>query len=320
MKVFVVTNAEFCCYIFCHVRWWMFIWIWTRYDSEPPNKLAFSQNLASGYLEQRAETWPLWLLRFRSLADSEIGLASFDLLLPVNGPFMERWKKKRMWQSFSGSLCFGMWRTAGWEDYPKTEKYLNKCHICWGKGQLPLELSPLSQPASLTVWTGTHCSLTSWSHKCSRWILTQMVAILLSLLGKDSSWTAAQTCCCCCAQSENHFKKCFFWCDVFSKMWFLSIMLYFSFFSPPLQTFIVLNKGKAIFRFSATSALYIFTPFHLIRAIAIKILVHSYPFWVLCMCLFLLLFICWRLMCSSSPATLEKGLFKPLKKRVFSLN
>ncbi|KAL3988074.1 cytoskeleton-associated protein 5 [Sarotherodon galilaeus] len=45
------------------------------------------------------------------------------------------------------------------------------------------------------------------------------------------------------------------------------------------RTFIVLNKGKAIFRFSATSALYIFTPFHLIRAIAIKILVHSYPFW-----------------------------------------
>ncbi|XP_006802755.1 sodium channel protein type 4 subunit alpha B-like [Neolamprologus brichardi] len=41
------------------------------------------------------------------------------------------------------------------------------------------------------------------------------------------------------------------------------------------RTFIVLNKGKAIFRFSATSALYIFTPFHLIRAIAIKILVHS---------------------------------------------
>uniref|UniRef100_A0A669CVS7 Sodium channel protein n=1 Tax=Oreochromis niloticus TaxID=8128 RepID=A0A669CVS7_ORENI len=38
------------------------------------------------------------------------------------------------------------------------------------------------------------------------------------------------------------------------------------------RTFIVLNKGKAIFRFSATSALYIFTPFHLIRAIAIKIL------------------------------------------------
>ncbi|KAM3604261.1 uncharacterized protein V6R79_008628 [Siganus canaliculatus] len=44
------------------------------------------------------------------------------------------------------------------------------------------------------------------------------------------------------------------------------------------RTFIVLNKGKAIFRFSATSALYIFTPFHFLRSLAIKILVHSYPF------------------------------------------
>nr|XP_020477566.1 sodium channel protein type 3 subunit alpha-like [Monopterus albus] len=44
------------------------------------------------------------------------------------------------------------------------------------------------------------------------------------------------------------------------------------------RTFIVLNKGKAIFRFSATSALYIFSPFHPIRRIAIKILVHSYPY------------------------------------------
>ncbi|KAM7390033.1 hypothetical protein PAMA_008280 [Pampus argenteus] len=43
------------------------------------------------------------------------------------------------------------------------------------------------------------------------------------------------------------------------------------------ETFIVLNKGKAIFRFSATSALYIFSPFHPIRRIAIKVLVHSYP-------------------------------------------
>ncbi|XP_069020500.1 sodium channel protein type 2 subunit alpha-like [Embiotoca jacksoni] len=41
------------------------------------------------------------------------------------------------------------------------------------------------------------------------------------------------------------------------------------------RTFIVLNKGKAIFRFSATSALYIFTPFHFLRTIAIRILVHA---------------------------------------------
>ncbi|MEQ2184900.1 Sodium channel protein type 2 subunit alpha [Goodea atripinnis] len=43
------------------------------------------------------------------------------------------------------------------------------------------------------------------------------------------------------------------------------------------RTFIVLNKGKAIFRFSATSALYMFSPFHPIRKLAIRILVHSYP-------------------------------------------
>uniref|UniRef100_A0A803Y781 Sodium channel protein n=1 Tax=Meleagris gallopavo TaxID=9103 RepID=A0A803Y781_MELGA len=47
------------------------------------------------------------------------------------------------------------------------------------------------------------------------------------------------------------------------------------------KTFIVLNKGKAIFRFSATSALYILTPFNPLRKIAIKILVHSYPFSIL---------------------------------------
>ncbi|KAM9187832.1 sodium channel protein type 5 subunit alpha isoform 3-T3 [Dugong dugon] len=43
------------------------------------------------------------------------------------------------------------------------------------------------------------------------------------------------------------------------------------------KTFIVLNKGKTIFRFSATNALYILSPFHPIRRAAVKILVHSYP-------------------------------------------
>ncbi|KFQ59456.1 Sodium channel protein type 5 subunit alpha, partial [Pelecanus crispus] len=47
------------------------------------------------------------------------------------------------------------------------------------------------------------------------------------------------------------------------------------------KTFIVLNKGKTIFRFSATPALYILSPFHPIRRAAIKILVHSYPFYAL---------------------------------------
>ncbi|OCT61122.1 hypothetical protein XELAEV_18047142mg [Xenopus laevis] len=49
------------------------------------------------------------------------------------------------------------------------------------------------------------------------------------------------------------------------------------------KTFIVLNRGKAIFRFSATSALYILTPFNPIRRISIKILVHSL-FSMLIMC------------------------------------
>ncbi|XP_038157888.1 sodium channel, voltage-gated, type I like, alpha b isoform X2 [Cyprinodon tularosa] len=41
------------------------------------------------------------------------------------------------------------------------------------------------------------------------------------------------------------------------------------------KTFIVLNRGKAIFRFNATSALYILNPFNPLRRIAIKVLVHS---------------------------------------------
>ncbi|XP_069472397.1 sodium channel protein type 2 subunit alpha-like isoform X2 [Ambystoma mexicanum] len=49
------------------------------------------------------------------------------------------------------------------------------------------------------------------------------------------------------------------------------------------KTFIVLNRGKAIFRFSATSALYILNPFNPVRKIAIKILVHSL-FSMLIMC------------------------------------
>ncbi|CAI9536628.1 unnamed protein product, partial [Staurois parvus] len=49
------------------------------------------------------------------------------------------------------------------------------------------------------------------------------------------------------------------------------------------QTFIVLNRGKAIFRFSATSALYILTPFNPLRKVAIKVLVHSL-FSMLIMC------------------------------------
>ncbi|NXN64270.1 SCN5A protein, partial [Himantopus himantopus] len=46
------------------------------------------------------------------------------------------------------------------------------------------------------------------------------------------------------------------------------------------KIFIVLNKKKTIFRFTATRALWILSPFHPIRRTAIKILVHSYPFTV----------------------------------------
>lgn len=58
----------------------------------------------------------------------------------------------------------------------------------------------------------------------------------------------------------------------------LLLFLLFSFSSFSLQTFIVINKGKTIFRFSATPSLYIISPFNLFRHIAIKILIHSYPF------------------------------------------
>ncbi|XP_053710646.1 sodium channel, voltage-gated, type I like, alpha b isoform X4 [Synchiropus splendidus] len=41
------------------------------------------------------------------------------------------------------------------------------------------------------------------------------------------------------------------------------------------KTFIVLNHGKAIFRFNATPALYILSPFNPLRRVAIRVLVHS---------------------------------------------
>lgn len=64
---------------------------------------------------------------------------------------------------------------------------------------------------------------------------------------------------------------------------FLTVILFFLslpslHLSLSLQTFIVVTKGKTIFRFSATPSLYILSPFNLLRRIAIKILIHSYPF------------------------------------------
>uniref|UniRef100_H0ZB08 Sodium channel protein n=1 Tax=Taeniopygia guttata TaxID=59729 RepID=H0ZB08_TAEGU len=49
------------------------------------------------------------------------------------------------------------------------------------------------------------------------------------------------------------------------------------------KTFIVLDKAKTIHRFSATPALYLLSPFNFTRRLAIKILVHSYPFQVVIM-------------------------------------
>uniref|UniRef100_A0A8D0G1S3 Sodium channel protein n=1 Tax=Sphenodon punctatus TaxID=8508 RepID=A0A8D0G1S3_SPHPU len=49
------------------------------------------------------------------------------------------------------------------------------------------------------------------------------------------------------------------------------------------KTFIVLNKGKTIFRFSATPALYMLSPFNLLRRISIKILQYTL-FSMLIMC------------------------------------
>ncbi|KAK2494435.1 hypothetical protein MC885_005761 [Smutsia gigantea] len=43
------------------------------------------------------------------------------------------------------------------------------------------------------------------------------------------------------------------------------------------RTFMVLNKGRTISRFSATRALCLFSPFNLIRRTAIRVSVHSYP-------------------------------------------
>ncbi|XP_031414294.1 sodium channel, voltage-gated, type I-like, alpha isoform X2 [Clupea harengus] len=49
------------------------------------------------------------------------------------------------------------------------------------------------------------------------------------------------------------------------------------------KTFIVLNKGKTIFRFNAEPALFILSPFNPIRRLAIKILVHRlFSFLIMC--------------------------------------
>ncbi|KAM6966795.1 sodium channel protein type 4 subunit alpha B [Tautogolabrus adspersus] len=44
------------------------------------------------------------------------------------------------------------------------------------------------------------------------------------------------------------------------------------------MTFIVLGKGNVIYRFNAEPACYLLTPFNPLRRIAIKVLIHTYPF------------------------------------------
>lgn len=71
-------------------------------------------------------------------------------------------------------------------------------------------------------------------------------------------------------------KKVWVWEDTLS-LCLLSVCPLGSWFLSLSQTFIVLNKGKAIFRFSATPALYMLSPFSIVRRVAIKVLIHAYP-------------------------------------------
>ena len=43
------------------------------------------------------------------------------------------------------------------------------------------------------------------------------------------------------------------------------------------QTFMVIGRDKTIFRFSATNALFVLSPFNPVRRIAILLLTHPYP-------------------------------------------
>lgn len=54
-------------------------------------------------------------------------------------------------------------------------------------------------------------------------------------------------------------------------VWFFAFFFFW-------QTFMVLNKKRTIYRFSAKRALFILGPFNSIRSLAIRISVHSYPF------------------------------------------
>ena len=59
---------------------------------------------------------------------------------------------------------------------------------------------------------------------------------------------------------------------MFSFFCFLCFFLFLLDFF--LQTFVVVSKGKDIYRFSATNAMWILSPFNPIRRVAIFVLVH----------------------------------------------
>ena len=62
---------------------------------------------------------------------------------------------------------------------------------------------------------------------------------------------------------------------IYSHFYFLNVISFsFLLFFFPNQTFVVISKGKDIFRFSATDAMWILDPFNPIRRVAIYILVH----------------------------------------------
>lgn len=63
----------------------------------------------------------------------------------------------------------------------------------------------------------------------------------------------------------NWYEELYMPIEIFFKNWF--IILHF-------QTFVVVSKGKDIFRFSATDALWVLDPFNPIRRVAIYVLVH----------------------------------------------
>ena len=62
---------------------------------------------------------------------------------------------------------------------------------------------------------------------------------------------------------------------IYLHFYFLNVISFsFLLFFFPNQTFVVISKGKDIFRFSATDAMWILDPFNPIRRVAIYILVH----------------------------------------------